>query len=380
MSDGTLVQKLRAKLGELVEFLSAEDRGVDKESDEFDPAKEVKWKDRAVDVVGDPWIVLARAEGEDSIIPPKERLTTDDLRRMAESYDPTHRKAPIVLTHKGSESLGFIEEVEFDGANLLGRPSQVNLGGIGAVDKAVAQGWIQRSIRFWRNSPELPDRPPYLIHVALLAGEAPGQHSLPALDETFSRSLPEAEIFERSLLDEPSSLQEKEMDEQKIAELVGAAVRTAVQEATAPLTEKITGLEDRVAQAESTVKASNESSRTAALAGEVRQLVAEGRVMPAEKDSELEVLTALAPEKAEARLKALRGRPSFLRHATGQVTSDGVVLEEDRRFAAEGNSVDADKLRVLHEAERAAGGDFGKLRAALYAQAGEPLPGLPSVN
>lgn len=387
-SDTTFVQKLRAKIGELSDFLAGEVRAAADDAAEDAAAlaaADLAEAERAAaaakgeDTVGAPWIVLARVEGEDSIIPKKDRLTADDLRAMAESYDPAHRRAPIVLTHKGEQSLGHVDEVDFDGVNLLGRVSQIADGGQGLVDAAVSRGWIERSIRFWRNSPELEGRPPYLIHVALLSGEAPGQHSLPPLTEAFSRSLPEAEIFcDRSLLDEPDTEQEIPMDKNELATLVGDAVRSAVE----PLENRIKLAEDRAAAAETSAAALAEENRKAALEGELRQLVTEGKVMPAEKESELDMLLALPADKATKRLGDLRSRSRMIRSAeTKMVAQDGTVLASDRRFNSElGVNVDPDKLQLVQEAERAAAGDFEKFRAETYARYGEPLSAIPSPN
>lgn len=384
-SDSTFLQKLRAKLGDLSEFLAGEVRAA--ADDAAEDAKAVAQAeqdeaDRAAgkDTVGDPWIVLARVEGEDSIIPKKDRLTADELRAMAESYDPTHRKAPIVLTHKGEQSLGHIEAADFDGVNLLGLPSQIlDTDGEGLVTKAVSRGWIERSIRFWRNSPELEGRPPYLIHVALLSGEAPAQHSLPPLSDAFSRSLPEAEVFcDRSLLDEPEIPQETPMDENKLAELLDRSLKTALE----PLESRLKAAEDRAVESDRVAREALESNRKAAIEGELRQLVVEGRVTPAEKESELDMLLALPADKATKRLGDLRARSRMIRSVeTSVVTKDGSVLAADRRFASEnGVSVDPDKLQLVNEAERAAGGDFAKFRAEIFARYGEPAPAVPNLS
>lgn len=385
-SETTFTSKLRDKLRELSEFLAGEVRSAsDDAAGEPGDAKAVAdqgiMDDRAAgkDTVGDPWIVLARVEGDDSIIPKKDRLTADDLRAMAESYDPNHRKAPIVLTHKGEQSLGYIEATDFDGVNLLGLPSQIqDADGEGLVTKAVSHGWIERSIRFWRNSPELEGRPPYLIHVALLSGEAPAQHSLPPLSDVFSRSLPEAEVFcDRSLLDEPDTTQEIPMDKNELATLVGDAVRSAVE----PLETRLKAAEERAATAEAAAATAAENNRKASIEGELRQLVVEGRVTPAEKESELDMLLALPADKASKRLGDLRARARMIRSVeTPIVAGDGTVLANDRRFAADAGSVDPDKLQVVQEAERAAGGDHAKFRAEVFARCGEPLPAIPSPN
>jgi hypothetical protein len=374
--DTTFSQRLREKLRGLSEFLSTEMRDAGEGSDPGDAPPVV---DRAAEQT--PWVVLARVEGDDSIIPAKDRLTAADLQRMAESYDPMHRKAPVVLTHKGDTPAGFIEETGFDGANLLGRISEIpDADGEGLVTKAVAKGWIQRSIRFWRNSPEIEGNPPQLIHLALLGGEAPGQHSLPPLDLAFSRSLPAgAEIFsDRSLLDEPETKETEDMDENKIAELVTSAVRAAV----APLEQRVADAEKLAADNAKEATEAREASRKATLEGELRQLVVDGRVTPAEKDGELEVLLALPGDLAEKRLGTLRTRARLMRSASVElVTQSGDVVENDRRFSSDaGTGVDPDKLQIVHEAERKAGGDFAKFRAELYARHGEPLTGLPAAN
>lgn len=384
-SESTFTEKLRGKLRDLSEFLAGEVRAA--ADDAAEDAKAVAQADQdeadraaGKDSVGDPWIVLARVEGDDSIIAKKDRLTANDLRAMAESYDPAHRKAPIVLTHKGEQSLGYIEAVDFDGVNLLGLPSQIkDTDGEGLVTKAVSRGWIERSIRFWRNSPELENRAPYLIHVALLSGEAPAQHSLPPLSDAFSRSLPEAEVFcDRSLLDEPEIPQETPMDETKLAELLDRSLKAALE----PIEGRLKAAEDRAVNAEATAAAATESNRKAAIEGELRQLIVEGRVTPAEKESELDMLLALPADKATKRLGDLRARSRMIRSVeTEIVAKDGTVLAADRRFNSEnGVLVDPDKLQVVQEAERAAGGDHAKFRAEIFARCGEPLAAIPNLT
>lgn len=93
------------------------------------------------------------------------------------------------------------------------------------------------------------------------------------------------------------------------------------------------------------------------------------------------MLLALPADKASKRLGDLRARARMIRSVeTPIVAGDGTVLANDRRFAADAGSVDPDKLQVVQEAERAAGGDHAKFRAEVFARCGEPLPAIPSPN
>lgn len=135
----------------------------------------------------------------------KVTFTEDDLRQIADSYDAESDAAPLVVGHPAMDApaYGWVGRVEYDGARLVARPSEV----------APAFAESVRAGHYRKISPEL--YPPtsasnpkpgswYLKHVGFLGAAAPaikglGRVSLAAADDADAFT-PELEL---SMADTP---------------------------------------------------------------------------------------------------------------------------------------------------------------------------------
>lgn len=124
-----------------------------------------------------------------------EPITSQLLRDVARSYDPELREAVVIAAPEGSgesghfagqygPSLGAIRSVDFDGVFLWAdfEPTET-------YRAKTEAGYRYPSIYVRRND-ELAGSPWYLMHVALLSGEAPGTPNLGrfrSLDAAMSR-------------------------------------------------------------------------------------------------------------------------------------------------------------------------------------------------
>lgn len=372
------------------------------------------------------WIVLARIEGDESIFRKEDRITADELRAMAESYDPNWRLAPVISGYNEKVSagpghfegefhppLGFVRGLDFDGLNLWGLiDEQEGEDGVGRVSAYVAQGFLQRSIGWWRKSPEVGDRP-YLRHVALLGGEQPGIPNLPSLGEYFrsvaggdelqGRIVASAPFCVRNMVDNPRLATPPEgaektkgdeiMDETQVRSLVASimaeqpkpasatdiasAVKAAVDAAVAPLNAQIETLRTEQKAIETRVTENVEAARTAEIDRRVDGLVSSGRLSPAEAKDERELFDGLGHEKITKRLATLERRAPNLRISTpasieiGEGEDVVSVPLDQRAYSLPGIQVAVDPtgIRAVAEAKASSQGKPENFRAALISAA-----------
>lgn len=378
------------------------------------------------------WMVLARIEGDDSLFA-DDPITEKELRDMAGSYDPEFRKAPIITGYDpdGGASgpshwvgefnapLGFATALAFDGLNLWGEVEQrYDEDGVGLVEKAVAKGFLQRSIGWWRKLVEVKNKP-YLRHIALLGGEPPGIPNLPPLDQYFrsmvgeqlGRVVENAPYCVRNMFNAPrpaaspasrgGNTEEKamEIDEKQLEQIVARTVAStlkaereanppvdvakaseeAVARAMAPLNEKIEKMTEELEKERERTAASLLETRTAEIGRRLDALVESGRVTPAEAKEERSFYEGLAHEKVQARLDTLERRAPNARLSQQyrgiEVGSgdDAATVEIDRRNYSlpEGETlVDPTSLRAVAEARHLAGEDATKFRSTLLKVAG----------
>lgn len=373
------------------------------------------------------WIVLARIEGEESLFPPEDRITAEELQTMAASYDPNFRVAPVISGYNEKASsagpahwegefhppLGFIRDLDFDGLNLWGLvDEQEGEDGVGRVSAFVADGFLQRSIGWWRKLKEVGNKP-YLRHVALLGGEQPGIPNLPSLAEYFrsteggdelkGRIVASAPFCVRNMVDNPrlatppegaeKTKGDEKMDETQVRNLVASivaeqpkpataadiaqAVKSAVEGAVAPLKAEIETLRTEQTKIDARVTENIEAARTAEIGRRFDGLVSSGRLSPVDAKEERELLEGLPHEKVTKRLAALERRapntrltqPASIEVGEGE---DAVSVPLDQRaYSLPGVQVSVDPLglRAVAEAKAASQGKPENFRAALLAAA-----------
>jgi len=361
------------------------------------------------------WAVLARVEDEDSLFPPAERLDPAFFRAMVESYDSDFRKAPVISgydpktgtagpAHWVGENLaplGFVRALNFDGLNLWGQIEEIN----GRVTDAVANGFLQRSIGFWRRSPEVDGRP-YLRHFALFGGEQPGIPNLPPLDQYFSadagevqgRIVASAPYQVRSILNNVEEvMDEKVLDVLRdLTDAVNSLKETRSvetpkeappEESRAPsheLTQLRSDLDEVKSMLGSVIevtKSSNAEARGTVLDGALSKLVSQGRLTPADKESEFRFITKLDPKDQEERIADLQTRSPILTERLTQrfetVEGQPEVRIDRRQFTFPNQQkVDARSLQFHKEAlgRSKNGADMKAYVEAAYALHGESAP------
>ncbi len=370
------------------------------------------------------WVVLARVEDEDSLFPPEERLDPEFFQEIVGTYDPDFRRAPVISgfdresgtagpAHWVGEDLaplGFVQSLKFDGLNLWGKIEEIK----NRVTDAVADGFLQRSIGFWRHSPEVGGKG-YLRHFALLGGEQPGIPNLPPLDNFFSvgaeegqgRIVANAPYEVRSIMNNV----EDHMDEslrKEVLDLVADTLKSAlpVAEPVAPIKKKdadesalgeeirslLSGFKDEMssqitevrdlanATAEATA-AGLVAARNTVLEGELNKLVHQGKLTPADKARELRVLAMLKTEHQDEHIKDLQTKSAIL---TERLTERFETVEGkpeiriDRRMFTFPNQekIDVRSLQFHKEALSRSknGADMKAYTEAAYALHGETAP------
>jgi hypothetical protein len=296
------------------------------------------------------WIVLARVEDESSVFPEERRITKNLMVQMANAYDPEFRKAPVLAAgdgrgahdqeaHKHRKAVAFIEELDTDGLNLYGRISSDDE--IAFAGK-VAEGFRQRSVEFVRKLPELEDAPPYLLRLAMLSGEQPGQPNLPDLSNYVdTRSLEGLTIENRSFLDPiEEQPEEKSMQTDEIL--------AKLKELISPLEDKLSEQGERLDTLSTSVRDGEEAIKTASERAEkaleeakgitsagreerigtlLATLVREERLAPFEVEAEKKVLSSLSGEDYDERVEFLKSKPQRFQ---GKVGEELVLPSQDK--------------------------------------------------
>lgn len=339
------------------------------------------------------WIVLARVEEKGKTLFSDE-LRDRDLRRMADSYDPEFRRAPIISgkgivpAHEGEKlgSLGFVNDLQFDGLNLWGLVEQRTLAdGTGMVDQAVADGYLGRSIGAWPSLPELDGNPPYLRHVALLGGEPSGIPNLPPLTDYYAstggigRDIASMPYCVRSITDPPPAEKEFNVDEKTLAEMVGAAVARAMADVKPPdnssaiqeaVTRAVTPLQTQIQALETRAVTAETTTRSATVRSQIDALVKGRQLSPALAEGTTAAVLAMPVEAGDAYLTALRSAPALLVRSVGgiQLPTDSTAVnmtEADiRRYAS--NGADPEAMEKAAAIRAKANGDVNVQRAEIY--------------
>lgn len=232
-------------------------------------------------------------------------LTTAHIQRAAALYNAETAPAPLVFGHPTSDSpsLGIVSGARAEGNKLFLK--------LRDIADSVVQGVkerriINRSIAFW--SPDHPSNPnpgEYSIrHLGLLGGQAPAIPNMPALkfsaDDTVLESdgsdqrPADAVVFEVEVeeaptpvqtIKEPAPTQEPTMNlEEQLAN-----EKTAREAAEA----RVTALETAEAERAKNFAAAETARREGETKTTLDGLVAEGKVLPAERDNLEKLFNAL---------------------------------------------------------------------------------------
>lgn len=106
-------------------------------------------------------------------------FTADDLRAMADAYEPALLQAPIVVGHPATDdpAYGWIASLHVDGDRLVAMPAQVNAD---FADLVRSGAYARVSASFYRPGGAGNPKPDvnYLKHVGFLGGAAPAVKGL----------------------------------------------------------------------------------------------------------------------------------------------------------------------------------------------------------
>ena len=340
------------------------------------------------------WVILSRVEGPDSNYPEDKRIRAEILRDVADSYDPTHRRAPIVQAVEGitgrahdkgelNPPIGWIEELSFDGLNLWARVRDVN----GNLARHIDNGLVRGSVWIWPGTQET-DGHWWLRHFALIAGQMTGTPGLPHLDEFFSAVEAGKEAEARSLLgrsylarsidfgkEEEMEQNEREALLRSFQEGLPGILREALKEERKEMTESIlrevnekvvAPLQAQLAEVKTASEAAGKSVAEQRIRSAVEQLSKDGKVVPAEVDGEVAMLIRATPAEVDARLALIGGRPAMTFEATEDLSPGDAVKRAadlkvlERQFVMPGVPYDKNELAIVRDLMAEAGGNHAK--------------------
>lgn len=190
--------------------------------------------------------------------------TVDDLRQMAEAYDPKTHEAPIVVghPHDNTPAFGWIKELKVEGEKLLAMPGQV----------APEFAELVKAGRFKKRSISLyPDGT--LRHVGFLGAQPPAVKGLKDIE--FAGSA--AETYEYADT-EDADMTELERLQQQLAE---ERNKRELAEAKAAQNE------EAKKQAETSFAELEQQTKKQAIDGFIDQGIKEGKILPAWKEQGL---------------------------------------------------------------------------------------------
>lgn len=241
-------------------------------------------------------------------------LTPGFFKRIAASYDPLYRKAPIIsgyspldgprpgTSHQGGMTLpplGWIESLhaEDGGERLTADFSEVR----GRVREWIGNGFEKRSIAFSKANPELPGKPPYLFHLALSAGEIEGIPNMPPLTDLLTESgFDGGRVC--SIRDSGGPL------ELRTVQIAGRGIDLGFSRFYSP--------ENR--------RGENGMMTFEKVIDRLDELIIEGRVLPKAREGQIVELKAMSPEDREARLVNL----AAIAPDSGSPDKDSLTLGE----------------------------------------------------
>lgn len=342
------------------------------------------------------WFVISRVEDEDSQYASGPRISSEILREVADNYDPSHLRAPVVQSVEGIKGrahevgelnppAGWIERVSFDGVNLWALAKDVG----GRLNRFInREGLVRGSVGLWPKDDG--GNGYYLRHFALIAGQKPGTGGLPHLDEFYagmdspdpaiSRAGKERAYITRSI----GGKEEVDMEKEEVQELISGLsegltkqVETLIRASDEKRQGEIKSLTDKLDEATNVAKQALERAEKATaestervVRSAVEQLSRDGKVPPAEVDGEVAMLVRASEDERKSRL-ALIGARNPMAFGEDDDTKEGAQISRSelsdgrRRLTGINRAYDEGELRQVLEFEKLAGGDINKKNALL---------------
>ena len=217
------------------------------------------------------WMEVFRAGRHVASNGAEKEWTVEDLRQMAESYDPGKHEAPITIGHPkaNAPAWGWIKALKVDGDRLLALPGEVAAE---FADLVRAGRYKKRSISVY------PDGT--LRHVGFLGAQPPAVKGLKDIEfAAEAADTYEYSTAEETGMDELEKMKQQLEEERRKREFAEAEAATAKQERESARSEFAE------LQAE---------TRKAAVTNFVEQGIKDGKILPAWKQQGLaEFMTAI---------------------------------------------------------------------------------------
>ena len=164
---------------------------------------------------------------------------------------------------------------------------------------------------------------------------------------------------------------------------LGESLRTAVEGAVAPLTQRLESVHTASEAARTALQTELDRLRAAGIASRFDGLVRSGRMTPAQRKAEEEFLQGLDAERIAKRLDQLErtspinparlSQPAILSLGEGE---DAVQINARSYSLPNGQAqINQEHLQLYAEAKARSGGDPAKFREAAFALMGEPVLG-----
>ncbi|MFH2064978.1 MAG: hypothetical protein ABIK15_07265 [Pseudomonadota bacterium] len=245
-------------------------------------------------------------------------LTTADLDAIASSYNPTDREAPLVFGHPSDEdpAFGWVEKLKRTGDILLAAFKQVP----DVVKSLVKDGHYKKvSIAL------MPDKKT-LKHVGLLGAVQPAVPGLASVK--FGDGADELVVeFSNPDAVDPAKKEGEDMD--KVKEL---------EQQLADEKAKREAAENQAKAAETELSAAKSKQQASELETRIDKLVAENKILPADKAAVKTVALALGKDEGEIELSAGSGKKKTVEHLF-----DFLSALPDRGLLTEFSSPDGSK-------------------------------------
>lgn len=207
--------------------------------------------------------------------------TKSDLEKIVRSYDPKEHEAPVVIGHPQEDhpAYGWVERVKIVGDRLLADFNQV----VDEFAQAVKDGLFKkRSIALY------PDGS--LRHVGFLGAMPPAVKGLKNVAFSKCDDIREYEFSETGGV--PADSKEHGMDAEELKKQLDAATK-AREEAEAARDKALEGKKD----AEKKLSEFSEQQIKAQRISRVEKLIADGKLLPAQKDEVVRFAEALGTSK-----------------------------------------------------------------------------------
>lgn len=344
------------------------------------------------------WVVVSRAEGDDSNYPVGKRITPEILADVASRYDPSFRRAPVVQAVEGIQGrahekgelnppVGWIEELSFDGLNLWARIRDV----AGRFARHIENGMVRGSVFIIPGQNE--DQGHYqLRHFALIASQMAGTPGIPHADEMFavareaSLSLGESGDLIRSIgFDEEEEMVDKnELKDELVRSLestlpdvLSRTLEPIREQILAGVDEKITAIRADLESVSSRLAQSEKDSVASLVRSRVEGLSKDGKIRPAEVETEVALLLRASAEEREQRFTLIAARDAMSFEETpegregGSAPKPGELERLERTLVNPGATYNKDELLLVRDLMAEAGGDSQKYRELVYERFGQ---------